>query len=164
MGVGRPLYRQSVACFAARLWDLPAPNHLATKPGTWSDLRCGTAASCQKAGVANPRAWQQAETMRSAGGVPGNLTALSRPEDLVDLLDRYHQLLGMLEIDLDLDRALRKAVIEVVDFLVEERGLSRSRAYSLASIAVDFRIAEAVDLTQVVTGFLPKSVFVTPGS
>ena len=66
-------------------------------------------------------------------------------------------------IDLDLDRALRKAVIEVVDFLVEERGLSRSRAYSLASIAVDFRIAEAVDLTQVVTGFLPKSVFVTPG-
>ena len=65
-------------------------------------------------------------------------------------------------IDLDLDRALRKAVIEVVDFLVEEHGLSRSRAYSLASIAVDFRIAEAVDLTQVVTGLLPKSVFVTP--
>ena len=53
-------------------------------------------------------------------------------------------------------------MIEVVDFLVEEHGLSRSRAYSLASIAVDFRIAEAVDLTQVVTGFLPKSVFVTP--
>jgi len=68
----------------------------------------------------------------------------------------------LMGIDLDLDRALRTAVIEVVDFLVEEHGLSRSRAYSLASIAVDFRIAEAVDLTQVVTGFLPKSVFVTP--
>ena len=68
----------------------------------------------------------------------------------------------LMGIDLDLDRALRKAVIEVVDFLVEEHGLSRSRAYSLASIAVDFRIAEAVDLTQVVTGLLPKSVFVTP--
>ena len=63
-------------------------------------------------------------------------------------------------IDLDLDRALRKAVAATVDFLVAERGLSRSQAFSLASIAVDFRIAEAVDLTQVVTAFVPKAVFV----
>ena len=62
-------------------------------------------------------------------------------------------------IDLDLDRALRKAVIEAVNFLVEEYGLTRSRAYSLTSIAVDFRIAEAVDLTQVVTAFVPKAIF-----
>ena len=66
----------------------------------------------------------------------------------------------LIGIDLDLDRALRKAVAATVDFLVAERGLSRSQAFSLASIAVDFRIAEAVDLTQVVTAFVPKSVFV----
>ena len=68
----------------------------------------------------------------------------------------HHILMG---IDLDLDRALRKAVIEAVNFLVEEYGLTRSRAYSLTSIAVDFRIAEAVDLTQVVTAFVPKAIF-----
>ena len=66
----------------------------------------------------------------------------------------------LMGIDLDLDRALRKAVAATVDFLVAERGLSRSQAFSLASIAVDFRIAEAVDLTQVVTAFVPKAVFV----
>ena len=68
----------------------------------------------------------------------------------------HHILMG---IDLDLDRALRKAVVATVDFLVHEYGLTRSKAYSLASIAVDFRVAEAVDLTQVVTAFVPKSVF-----
>ena len=68
----------------------------------------------------------------------------------------HHILMG---IDLDLDRALRKAVLATVDFLVEEHGLSRSQAFSLASIAVDFRVAEAVDLTQVVTAFVPKAIF-----
>ena len=68
----------------------------------------------------------------------------------------HHILMG---IDLDLDRALRKAVVATVDFLVEEHGLSRSQAFSLASIAVDFRVAEAVDLTQVVTAFVPKAIF-----
>ena len=70
--------------------------------------------------------------------------------------ETHHILMG---IDLDLDRALRKAVVEVVDFLVETEGLTRSSAFSLASIAVDFRVAEAVDLTQVVSAFIPKRVF-----
>ena len=65
----------------------------------------------------------------------------------------------LMGIDLDLDRALQKAVEEVVAFLVEEHGLSVDRALSLASIAVDFHVAEAVDLTQVVTGRVPKSLF-----
>ena len=68
----------------------------------------------------------------------------------------HHILMG---IDLDLDRSLRKAVMATVDFLVQEHGLTRSQAFSLASIAVDFRVAEAVDLTQVVTAFVPKAVF-----
>ena len=62
-------------------------------------------------------------------------------------------------IDLDLDRAAREATRLVVEFLVEEKGLAPDRALSLASIAVDFRVSEVVDLTQVVTGFIPKDVF-----
>ena len=65
----------------------------------------------------------------------------------------------LMGIDLDLDRATRQAVWEVVDFLVEEKGLTPPRALSLASIAVDFRISEVVDLTQVVSGYIPKGVF-----
>ena len=65
----------------------------------------------------------------------------------------------LMGIDLDLDRALQKAVEEVVAFLVAEHGLSPARALSLASIAVDFQVAEAVDLTQVVTGRIPKGLF-----
>jgi acetamidase/formamidase len=50
-------------------------------------------------------------------------------------------------------------VDEVVAFLVAEKGLTPTKATSLASIAVDFQIAEAVDLTQLVTGKIPKSIF-----
>ena len=65
----------------------------------------------------------------------------------------------LMGIDLDLDSALRMAVLEVVDFLVKEKGLTPAKAFSLASIAVDFHIAEAVDLTQLVSGKIPKSLF-----
>ena len=68
----------------------------------------------------------------------------------------------MMGIDLDLDRALRLATQDVVTFLVEEKGLTPHKAYSLASVAVDFVIAEAVDRTQVVTGKIPKSLFLDP--
>ena len=67
----------------------------------------------------------------------------------------------MMGIDLDLDRALRMAVREVVNFLVEEKGLTPDKAFSLASIAVDFHVAEAVDLTQLVSGKIPKSLFLS---
>ena len=70
--------------------------------------------------------------------------------------DTHYILMG---IDLDLDRALQQAVDEVVAFLVAEKELPPDKALSLASIAVDFQVAEAVDLTQLVTGKIPKSLF-----
>jgi acetamidase/formamidase len=70
--------------------------------------------------------------------------------------DTHYLIMG---IDLDLDRAAQKATREVVDFLVAEKGMTPDKALSLASIAVDFRVSEVVDLTQVVTGFIPKAVF-----
>ena len=69
----------------------------------------------------------------------------------------YYMVMG---IDLDLDRAARQATWEVVEFLGEEKGLPPAKALSLASIAVDFRVSEVVDLTQVVTGYIPKHIFV----
>ena len=71
--------------------------------------------------------------------------------------DDFYMVMG---IALDLDRATREATREVVEFLGEEKGLSPEKALSLASIAVDFRVSEVVDLTQVVTGYIPKRIFV----
>ena len=64
-------------------------------------------------------------------------------------------------IDLDLDSAMREAVQEAVDFLRERFGLSAADAYALTSIGVDFRVAEAVDSTQVIYGAIPKKLFKT---
>jgi acetamidase/formamidase len=54
---------------------------------------------------------------------------------------------------------MRKSVLETVDFLVKEKALSPAKALSLCSIAIDFRIAEVVDGTQVVVGSIPKDLF-----
>jgi acetamidase/formamidase len=62
-------------------------------------------------------------------------------------------------IDMDLNRAMRIAVQEVVNFLVADKGLAAGDAYALASIACDFHVAEAVNLTQLVAGKIPKGIF-----
>ena len=48
----------------------------------------------------------------------------------------FYYTMGM---DLDLDVAMRNATQETVRYLMETRGLSAADAYSLASIAIDFR-------------------------
>ncbi len=67
----------------------------------------------------------------------------------------------LMGIDLDLDRAMRRSVTEAVKFLVEEKGLTPAKAFSLASLAVDFQVAEAVDVAQLVSARIPKSVFLS---
>ena len=70
--------------------------------------------------------------------------------------DTHYIVMG---IDLDLDRAAVRATQEAVNFLVEEMGMTPDAALSLSSIALDLRVSEVVDLTQVVSGFIPKSIF-----
>jgi acetamidase/formamidase len=71
----------------------------------------------------------------------------------------------LLGIHEDLNRALKMAVKEVVDYLVAEKGLTPADALSLSSIAVNFHVAEAVDGRQVIAGKIPKSLFLsTTGS
>lgn len=68
----------------------------------------------------------------------------------------YYILMGM---DWDLDRAMRNATIEVIKFLTEEKGLTQAKAFSLASIGVDFVNSEVVDQTQLVSALIPKRYF-----
>lgn len=58
----------------------------------------------------------------------------------------------------DLDQALKQAVREATSFL-QGRGLSAAEAYALCSLAVDFRIGEAVNNVQMVYGVIPKRLF-----
>lgn len=61
--------------------------------------------------------------------------------------------------DDDLSIAAHRAVREMVDFLVSEKGLSRDDAYMLASVAGDLHITEVVDRNKGVHMALPKNVF-----
>ena len=71
--------------------------------------------------------------------------------------DNYY-VMGM---DRDLDVALKEAAQETIAFLQKERGLSAEDAYSLASIAVNYVVAEAVDDVLMVYGAIPKKIFST---
>src|SRR2546430_11499339 len=67
----------------------------------------------------------------------------------------------LMGLDKDLNEAMKKAARETVRFLMEDRGLTKADAYSLASIGVDFKIAEAVDQVLLVVGMIPKKIFKT---
>jgi acetamidase/formamidase len=62
--------------------------------------------------------------------------------------------------DESLDKAMLIAVEETVDFLVTGKGLDRSEAYSLASLAADCRVSQVVDVRKGVHCMIPKSIFV----
>ena len=59
----------------------------------------------------------------------------------------------------DLDAALQQAIRETVAFLQARTGLSAADAYALCSLAVDFRIGEAVNNVLMVYGAIPKRLF-----
>jgi len=59
----------------------------------------------------------------------------------------------------DLDAALLVAARDVMHYLVDAHGLTWDEAYSLASIAIDFRITQVVDGPRGVHAMLPKELF-----
>ena len=70
----------------------------------------------------------------------------------------------LMGFDDDLAHATRKAVRAAVDFLVQEKGLSREDAYQLASVAGDLSISEIVDRNKEVSMSIPKAVFAASGA
>ena len=62
----------------------------------------------------------------------------------------------------DLTLAARNALIEMIDYMVREHGLSPEQAYVVASVAVDLRISQVVDVPNfIVSAFLPLEIFDT---
>jgi acetamidase/formamidase len=59
----------------------------------------------------------------------------------------------------DLTEAFRLALRNAIDFLSKRAKLSRHDAYSLASVAVSFRITQVVDVNQGVHAMIPKDIF-----
>jgi formamidase len=61
---------------------------------------------------------------------------------------------------MDLNLATRRALIEMLEYLCAERGLTRNAAYVLMSVAVELRISELVDHPNaLVSAALPVDVF-----
>jgi len=63
--------------------------------------------------------------------------------------------------DDDLSNATRKALRNMIDFLVAEKGLSRDDAYMLISVAGDVEVTELVDRNKRVHVMLAKALFTT---
>jgi acetamidase/formamidase len=62
-------------------------------------------------------------------------------------------------LDPNLEKAMRMAMTETIDFLKEKRRYDFFHAYALASIAVDFRVTQVVDGTQGIHAMIPKKLF-----
>lgn len=87
--------------------------------------------------------------IKEKGKVPPFLTYLDS-EKIADLEN----------LSEDLTLAARDALIQMIDYLVREQGLTREQAYVLCSVAVDLRVGQVVDLPNyVVSAILNMDVF-----
>jgi len=67
---------------------------------------------------------------------------------------------GLRNLSKDVSLAARNALLEMIDYISEEYGYTREQAYVIASVAVDLRIGQLVDMPNVgVTAILPIDIF-----
>ena len=67
---------------------------------------------------------------------------------------------GLENLSKDVSLAARNALLEMIDYIVANYGLTREQAYLVASVAVDLRIGQLVDAPNVgVTAILPLDIF-----
>ena len=60
----------------------------------------------------------------------------------------------------DISLAARNALLEMIDYISETYGYTKEQAYIIASVAVDLRIGQLVDVPNVgVTAILPVDIF-----
>jgi acetamidase/formamidase len=59
----------------------------------------------------------------------------------------------------DLDQAAKMAIKNMLEFIVETKGLSRDDAYMLMSATMDLHVTEVVDIVKGVHAMMPKAVF-----
>ena len=65
----------------------------------------------------------------------------------------------MLGTSESLNEALRISLRNTISFLAKQAHLTRDEAYSLASLAVDFRVSQMVDVANGIHAMIPKSIF-----
>ena len=88
--------------------------------------------------------------LKEKGSVPANLAYLESPH-----------ISGLSNLSTDIHLAARNALAAMIDYIVSEYGYDRTQAYMIASIAVDMRIGQLVDVPNVgVTAVLPLDIFV----
>jgi amidase len=67
---------------------------------------------------------------------------------------------GLENLSKDISQAGRNALLAMIDYMVATYGLTREQAYLVASVAVDLRIGQLVDVPNVgVTAILPLDIF-----
>jgi len=86
-----------------------------------------------------------------------------KPEGEVPVFSTYlggHKIAPLANLSEDLTLAARNATLNMIDFLVKTKGLTREQAYVLVSVAVDLNISQVVDMPNVgVTAILNLDVF-----
>jgi formamidase len=88
--------------------------------------------------------------LKEKDSVPANLAYLDSPK-----------IARLSNLSSDIHLAARNALAEMIDYIVSEYGYDRTQAYMIASIAVDMRIGQLVDIPNVgVTAILPLDIFV----
>ncbi|MEQ8262033.1 acetamidase/formamidase family protein [Pseudohaliea sp.] len=87
--------------------------------------------------------------LKAPGSVPANMAYLAS--------DRVA---GLSNLSADVHLAARNALAAMIDYIVTEYGYDRAQAYMIASVAVDLRIGQLVDVPNVgVTAVLPLDIF-----
>ena len=90
--------------------------------------------------------------LKSAGEVPAPMQYLES-----------EKIANLENLSEDLTLAARNALIKMIDYIQREYGLSSEQAYILASVAVDLRVGQVVDVPNyVVTAVLNEDVFIKP--
>jgi formamidase len=88
--------------------------------------------------------------LKDEGSVPANLAYLESPK-----------VAGLANLSTDIHLAARNALTAMLDYIVDEYGYTQTEAYMIASVAVDMRIGQLVDVPNVgVTAILPLDIFV----
>jgi formamidase len=88
--------------------------------------------------------------LKEKGNVPADLAYLDSPK-----------IAGLSNLSADINLAARNALAAMIDHIVSEYGYDRAQAYMIASVAVDMRIGQLVDVPNVgVTAILPLDIFV----
>lgn len=87
--------------------------------------------------------------LKEPGSVPANMAYLDS--------DR---IAGLGNLSADINLAARNALAAMIDYIVSTYGYDRAQAYMIASVAVDMRIGQLVDVPNVgVTAILPLDIF-----